>query len=138
MEYHMARVYRLSNDNLLQEIIDNEVIMMDLSSQAFYVLNATGSFIWVLLKHGCNVATIVNLVADQYNLASKNVREPVKAFVDQLLAERLIVEQDVALTTIPSVPAGMISATSGFMQPLISVFTDMGSMRASMGNPNPP
>ena len=71
--------------------VDDEVVVLDLDSSAYYSLNDTGSRMWELLAAGHPLDKVVSLVADEYGHASADVSRDADALLKELLREKLVV-----------------------------------------------
>lgn len=70
--------------------IDDEVVVMDLSSGHFFSLRETGLEIWNMIDGTRDRAGITTELADAYGMPDSAIADDVAAFLDQVLAAGLI------------------------------------------------
>jgi hypothetical protein len=84
-------VYRKNIENYLQTIIDGDLVLMNVDSGAFNALKDTGLAIWEAIDGERDLADIVALLADQYDVAPAVCASEVHAFVDTLVQAGFVV-----------------------------------------------
>ncbi len=82
--------YEVVTDRVVVAELDNESVLLDVSSGLYYGLDEVGSRIWTLLNEALDVETIVSRLADEYEAAPDELRRDVVAFVDALAARGLV------------------------------------------------
>lgn len=114
--------FRPPSPSVIYETVEDETIIVNLDAGVYYALNPVGSAVWTGLAQGASVAELVESLADQYGARSV-VDESLRAFVDELVAEDLIVaDEDVEgkADAIDGWPNG-----TSFEAPTLSRYTDM-------------
>ena len=61
--------YEVVTDRVVVAELDNESVLLDVSSGLYYGLDEVGSRIWTLLNEALDVETIVSRLADEYEAA---------------------------------------------------------------------
>ena len=115
--------FRPNSPPVLHETLDNEAILVNLEVGTYYSLNAVGTSIWGAVDHGASVEEIIESIAQQSGGEPAAVETGVRAFIDQLAGEQLLVAHtgDARSEAVPvEWPAGL-----SFEQPVLSVYTDM-------------
>jgi Coenzyme PQQ synthesis protein D (PqqD) len=122
---------------VVHETIDGETILIHLGSGAYYSLAGCGAEVWELLAAGAGVEEVVSSTQTRYDADPEHVAQPVRALIDQLLAEELILEssstvssqvQPSSETTTTSSPAGEEehkTTRAPFVAPVLHKYTDM-------------
>jgi Coenzyme PQQ synthesis protein D (PqqD) len=122
---------------VVHETIDGETILIHLGSGAYYSLAGCGAEVWELLAAGAGVEEVVSSTQTRYDADPEQVAQPVRALIDQLLAEELILESSSTVssqvqsggeTTTTSSPVGEEkheSARAPFVAPVLHKYTDM-------------
>lgn len=125
---------------VVHETIDGETILIHLGSGAYYSLAGCGADIWELLAAGAGIEEVVASTQTRYDADPEQIAQPVRALIDELLAEELILDasstvpQDAqpgakAVETTTASSAGIDrsgSATSTpFVAPVLHKYTDM-------------
>ncbi|MBV9311597.1 MAG: PqqD family protein [Solirubrobacterales bacterium] len=77
---------------VIYETIDNETIIVNLEAGVYYALNLSGSAVWTGLAQGASVAELVQSASQRG--APSTVEESVNRFVEELVAEDLIVARE--------------------------------------------
>lgn len=115
--------YRPSGPPVLHETIDHETIIVNLEIGTYYSLNPAGTSIWSGFDRGASVEEIVEVLAQQSGADAGIVQRGVSAFVEQLLAEKLLVAcegEPEASEPVTDWPDGL-----RFEPPALSTYTDM-------------
>jgi hypothetical protein len=117
------RRFRPNSPPVLHETLDHEAILVDLERGTYYSLDAAGTSIWGAIDRGASVDEVIESIAEQAGAGVAAVENAVRAFVDELVAEQLVVTRD------GDGPAGAVRAEwpegLGFEQPALSRYTDM-------------
>jgi Coenzyme PQQ synthesis protein D (PqqD) len=114
--------FRPNSPPVIYETIESETIIVNLDAGVYYALNPVGSAVWSGLAQGASVAELVDGLANHYGAAA-TVDESVRSFVDELLAEDLIVAGEGV-----EPPAGPIADWpngASFEAPTLNRYTDM-------------
>jgi type I protein arginine methyltransferase len=77
-------------DRVLSRRVGDEVLLLDLSSGLYHVLNETAARIWALLENGGGVANIADVVASEYDVDPRNAAADVSTLVARLQEDHLI------------------------------------------------
>lgn len=77
-------------ERFVETDIDDEVVVMDLSSGNFFSLKDTALEIWRLIDGTRDRASITAALAAAYTVQDSEIAEDVGAFLDQALAAGLI------------------------------------------------
>jgi Coenzyme PQQ synthesis protein D (PqqD) len=123
---------------VVHETIDGETILIHLGSGAYYSLAGCGADIWELLAAGAGIEEVLASTQTRYDADPEQIAQPVRALIDELLAEELILEDP--LTAPPSARADDAPATiaspasverselvtrAPFVAPVLHKYTDM-------------
>jgi hypothetical protein len=65
------------------EAIDGEVVVLDLDTSEYHVLNATASAIWRALPHGITIDDATEIVLEQFEAEPEVIRADVVEFLEQ-------------------------------------------------------
>ena len=82
--------FEVVTDRVVAAELDDESVLLDVSSGLYYGLDEVGSRIWTLLNEALDLETIVSRLADEYEAAPDELRRDVVAFVDALAARGLV------------------------------------------------
>jgi hypothetical protein len=88
-------VHRL---NTRWRIVDGETVVINLTSTHYYSLNKTGTYVWnLLLEGGQSVDDLAGAVAARFGQPLDVVLGDVRALIDDLRREELIVAREADL-----------------------------------------
>lgn len=127
-------LYKINTPNIAHETIDNEVIVINFEQGSYYSLSGSAALAWSFFEHGATCDAVAAALAQYYGLDSGSdsgsesggsaLQETIAPFVDQLIAEELIVE--VAQNCAPAPAVGKLPASAGeYAPPVLQRFTDM-------------
>jgi hypothetical protein len=77
-------------DDVVTQELEEEVLLLSLSSAEYFGLNETGSFIWRLLEGSPTVKDVCARVTDAFDVSADVARQDVLALLEQLHAEGMI------------------------------------------------
>jgi Coenzyme PQQ synthesis protein D (PqqD) len=113
---------RVASANIHSKIFDDEVVVLDMRSGAYFSLRGSGVDVWELVEANASVARISETLADRYDAPPAEIAKAAEAVLEELAEAGLIVSD-------PSVQAdgapGQAEAKSPFPAPEIERFTDM-------------
>ncbi len=118
--------FSVNEPNVIQEIIDGEAIIADLSQGFYYSLDQNGSLIWRALVNGWSVSDIIDATVDRFPSERSEIEVGINDLVGRLQSEQLIVSAPAETE-----PAGTISkllnysGSTAFVAPELSKYTDM-------------
>lgn len=75
---------------LSTDLSNEEMVLLDIASGAYYTLNETGRAIWQGINQAHSLAAISQAIVDQYEITLENAQSSVLALVNELLAENLV------------------------------------------------
>ena len=82
--------HRVNSPRVMHETIDDEVIVIDLTTGSYYSLRAAGAEIWHAVEHGLAEDEIVQAVGARYDGASEEIGDAVSRLLHELTDEGLI------------------------------------------------
>lgn len=129
-------IHELRDDSFLQanehqvasKVIDGEAILIDLSSGMYYSMEKVSGLVWSMIMTGSSVARIAEGIAERYSLPVAQAKEDVRALVEELLADNLVLVGD-ARDELSSVPA-TDAAVGAYERPKLLKYDDMAEMFA--------
>ena len=77
-------------DHVVPQMLDNELVLLDLSRGEYFGLDDVGSRIWTLLERGTAQDAIIEAIVDAYDAPQDRVREDVEALIAELLSQGLV------------------------------------------------
>jgi hypothetical protein len=121
----LSEGYMPRRPNVISDLIDGEVVIINMSTGAYYSLDACGALVWQALDAGLSVGQVIELAQQRYEAAPQIIAQAVAQLVAQLAEETLIV----ALSAPPaSTTAALPPAASGrlpFGAPTLQRYDDM-------------
>ncbi|WP_088310376.1 HPr-rel-A system PqqD family peptide chaperone [Novosphingobium sp. B 225] len=82
----MTQTLRKCPDAFAETEIDDEVVLMDLSSGDFFSIKDSGLEIWNLLDQGLDRASLLAQLEQAYGVPRAELAGDVDAFLDQVMA----------------------------------------------------
>lgn len=89
----LDRLFRHAPDTAWRRI-DDESVVLDLKTSAYYSLNETASVLWDALGEGLSPRRAVERLCEEFDEEPDAVARDVSAVVAELLSERLILRSD--------------------------------------------
>jgi hypothetical protein len=94
----MSERHSVHRQNARWRIVDGETVVINLTSTHYYSLNKTGTYVWnLLVEGGQSVDDLAGAVAARYGKPLDVVRGDVRALIDDLRREELIVATEADL-----------------------------------------
>jgi hypothetical protein len=91
-EIVMTEPLPVPGDDVLARRIDDEVVLVNLSTNEIFALNPTGARFWELLSAGNDRAAIESALMDEYDAPRPAIEESIDALLVELRRERLVVD----------------------------------------------
>jgi len=84
--------YQLANYVSLTEV-DDEAVLLDLNTGAYYGLNHVGALLLAYIQNGKSIEIAKTEIAEQYQTAHTTVERDITILIEQLLEQKLIIER---------------------------------------------
>lgn len=130
--------YRINHPAVIAEVIDDEAIVVNLDSGAYYSLRNSACAIWELLTHHHTLSEVVASARAAYAGSADEIWDGVVRLLDELVTESLLVPTDTAPPdtappdTAPPATSVLKARDEGdrpvFGQPVLEKFTDMADL----------
>jgi hypothetical protein len=120
--------FQVNAGQVISEIIDNEAVMINLTTGNYYSLNGTGAEVWDAIARRETVDEIAVALAGRYQTAAREeVESSVRALVEELRGEGLIVPADDggSIGSYDGTPSVAPSTGAPFEAPRLEKHTDM-------------
>jgi hypothetical protein len=115
--------YRINSPRVVHETLDEETIVIDFETGAYYTLTGVGHWILSLLNQHQTVAQIVDQITARYSGEQEEIDEAVRQFIGNLAAASIIVK---VATPVPAVALSLpFTPKTPFTPPLLEEFTDI-------------
>lgn len=111
-------LYRVNTPTVASKIIDGEAVLIHFTSGHYYSTDQTGAAIVELLD-GRSVTDVVSAIGSAYS--GEGIDQAVSAFVDQLVAEGLVVEADASSDS----PMPDLGTQGAFVAPELHRYADL-------------
>ena len=106
--------------NAISETIDGEVVMIDLATGLYYSFTGTAGQVWSALEAGAGRTGTLAAMTASYG---SDAAPAVDSFIDELLAEGVLVESAGEDGTVPD-----INGQGPFEPPVLERYTDMAGI----------
>lgn len=121
--------FSIDDSQVVYEVLEGEVVVVNLDTGHYYILDDTAATIWKLLVGGASPAEVVSTLSLQHPGDGERIRETVPPFVSQLTEEALLTasenagsRNDAADTPAPANPG------TSFVPPVLHRYTDMATL----------
>lgn len=120
-------IYRVNSSKVAYQTIDNETIIIDFETGAYYSIEGIGSLIWEAIAKGATPHQIIAFFVQHYKGQEDEIRNSVIRFIEDLEQETLFqayeenhpFEGDIASLLSP------LSEQVSFIPPSFEKYTDM-------------
>jgi hypothetical protein len=121
--------FRPSAPELAAEVIDDEAIIINLSTGIYYSTSKVGAVIWSGIGSGRSLEEIVEAVVARYDVPPDRARADVHQLVTKLIEENLVgaAEGDPPAGAPPEAPT---APKLPYEPPALHVYRDMGALLA--------
>jgi len=118
-------LYRIRDKNVVSEIIDEEAIIMDLSTGMYFSAEGVGAVIWDGIVCGFPVAEIKQRILHSFSVDLASLDADFENFADALLTSTLVDRTDGV--TRPSVDwiIPLPTAKRGYKSPILDRYDDL-------------
>ncbi len=126
----MSQSFRVNTQDIMHETIDDEVVIVNLDTGAYYAFDGSGQYIWDRLsQHGASQDQLVDEISARSQASVEEISAGVQSFLAQLLDEALIIPTDESEVA-PAVPIPDLETgtTDAFVAPQLSKYTDMEAL----------
>ena len=106
---------------LVSRQFEDEVILANFETGIYYSLTGTGADIWLGLRAGATVREIVAALSGLDGADVDGVEQSITSFIEQLLAEKIIIPQEQRLDVTSWSP----QFTGSFLPPVLERFDDL-------------
>lgn len=83
--------FQLNSPTVVYDVVQEEVVIVNLESGAYYSTEQVGTTIWQYLNQGRNVGEIITALSSHYLADRGEIEKNVHAMISQLLNEGLVV-----------------------------------------------
>jgi hypothetical protein len=105
--------------------LDDEVMIIDLDSGAYFALNGAAADAWTFVAGGADLAATTDLLAKRYGVDRARVEADVRHFVDTLVRDRLLTDSGLTLVDDPHAIPNIDAPAGGYVAPSIDKYDDM-------------
>jgi hypothetical protein len=115
----VTKGWKIRRPAIVDDRIDDEVIAMDTVTGNYFSMEGTAAAVWACLAAGCEEANLVQALTKASGKPEVEVREGVRAFLDDLLSNRLVEEAESVF------PPPFLADRVAFDPPVLNRYTDM-------------
>lgn len=124
----MNAKYRFDDEAIVYEIIQNEVVLVNLESGYYYILDDIASLIWLSIKDGSTVDDVVRSLLANYSAPVETIRLEVNELIGELVQENIFQTESESTSDVSGKSRETpqpIAGRRAFHKPTMSKFTDM-------------
>src|SRR5690242_16301941 len=115
------KFYSTDVPKVVSRQFDNEIVIANYENGLYYSLLDSAADVWLALRAGFAVEDIVSTLAAKYPASGADISSTVAVFVDQMLAEGIILRAASGYRQEPWSPMSL----PGFVPPVIERFDDL-------------
>ncbi len=78
------------SDSAMARRVDDELVILDVSSGRYFGLNDVGAFIWEQLEHDCSSDDLVDAVVAEYSIDPRQASTDANKLIEQLVDRGLV------------------------------------------------
>ena len=119
----MNKFYKIDSDVTLSEKIDDDTVVINLSTGCYYNFNSTASYIWELAQCGLNKNEIIAQYTAAFHLSPEKVASDVSFVINTMVSDGLA-----EATDDKSVTCELPTDITAYNVPVIEKFDDMQEM----------
>ena len=116
--------FRIRRPEVIHEILDDELVIVNLKTGAYFSLDPVGAVIWEEVDRNATPAEIVSDVKARFDGDAALIEGEVKRLLRELEREQLIGAHDDPGSTATK-PAPPLNGRAPFSPPLLQKYTDM-------------
>jgi hypothetical protein len=116
----MGEVFRLNAPHVACEVLDSDIILLNFESGFYYNVRGTGADICTFLLAGGTLSRCISETTSHYELQPADAERDIKAFVEELIEERLVVPAES-----PTDPPTIRFTAAEYASPVCEKFDDM-------------
>jgi hypothetical protein len=118
--------YSINNSTAIYDIIDGDIVIIHLETGNYYNLSDTGASIWQLIVKTVSYENLVTALSANYLNPGPDVEQDIKAFLDQLENEGLVVQVSTEENGLSKEGSTKIETKKvEYTRPILNVFSDM-------------
>jgi hypothetical protein len=80
----------IASPRVLYKDVGGEAVLLDLDSEAYFGLNATGARFWQLLTTAPSIREAVACLQEEYDVPAEDLRRDIETLVDELVRQGLV------------------------------------------------
>jgi hypothetical protein len=118
-------LYRVNKPDVILEDFSDEVVIVNLASGNYYSIDAVGAAIWTMIQKQTAVRDIAVNLSRSYEGDPAAMEQAVMKFIDELLAENLIVPDATLTAESTGIDPVIVGERASFVPPALNKYTDM-------------
>jgi hypothetical protein len=123
------RRYAVNDTSIVFDVLEGEVVLVNLDSGSYYILEGTASAIWQMVAAGWSVAEIAGALSRHYTGGPAAIESSVSDFVGQLEQEAAVVPAPAGHQAASTFDESQIGGDSQpFAAPVMYRYTDMQAL----------
>ena len=119
--------FRPKAPELASEVIDDEAIIINLSTGVYYSTGKAGAVVWSGIERGQSLDEIVGAVVARYDVSAERALADVHQLMTRLLEENLVEATEAGPAAEAEAPP---TSKSPYEPPVLHVYRDMGALLA--------
>ena len=80
--------------NVIFQKVNQEAVLLDMSSEQYYALNELGLRLWELVSEDENLDLAITRLLDEYDVAEDDLRRDILAWIDEMHSYGLVIFEE--------------------------------------------
>ena len=123
----MQRNLKVNDERVAHEVINDEVIVIDLTTGNYFSLGGSAIEVWRLLEYHPTPAELIDALALRYPAYPDTVEESVQRFISELVSEEIVTQETDPAATSHPLPSSS-PAEIPFAAPILAKYTNMSDL----------
>jgi Coenzyme PQQ synthesis protein D (PqqD) len=119
--------YRPNRPRIVDEIVDDEALIIDLTTGAYFSAVGVGAVAWAAIARGASVDEVAGALAARFSVDQGSAEHDLVAFVAELVAEDLLVEASDDSPADTAAPE-TVETTRPYGAPKLEKYTDLSDL----------
>ncbi len=115
----------INHGKIAHDVIDGEVVLVNTHNGFYYSLRGTAVGLWSCLQGGQSLVELKGWIARTYGLGQAEADAAVTAFVDELVADEVLLPSDVPPPPVGQPIAFERATNEPYSSPVVERFTEM-------------
>lgn len=119
-----AERFRIKRPEVIHEILDDELVIVNLKTGAYFSLDRVGAVVWQALERQATIAEVIGDVIARFDGERQLIESEIAGLLEELQRQELIAPYP-GPPAAAAVPAAAADGRAPFVAPVLQKYTDM-------------